>query len=518
LGGYAPSPGRITAQLRLRWTEPPKDHFAQAGENQKTSPLEGRSNNKNSSGMPPINLDDLKKIIALNELPDHHLQWILDHSEYREFADGDIIGKYGEEAQVMWMALEGKVDFYMYLNGRQVHYFTFENNNITGGVGGLLPYSRMKTYPGYSYATGDVKMLTIHKRHFQELERLNPDFIQKLIGYMTQRARAFATTQLQHEKVNALGNLAAGIAHELNNPAAAIRSNAAELSERIQVAPLLTKNLLEINLPAGQVQQILSLVRMKENSPPPQSGQTTLQRMQREEDLATWLAERGILNGEAAETFAEFGFTTEELETLQDGLENESFKSVVPWVENLVRSNKIIKDLADAATRISHLVASIKSHVNMDRTMELQPTNIHHDLENTLTLLGFKLREKNIEVIKKFSPAVGEIPAYVGELNQVWTNLIDNAIYALPKNGKLTIETSKDDKNVTVRIMDNGLGIPTEILSRIFDPFFTTKKVGDGTGIGLDIVNRVVKGHDGTIKVDSGPGQTVFSVCLPITH
>lgn len=154
----------------------------------------------------------------------------------------------------------------------------------------------------------------------------------------------------------------------------------------------------------------------------------------------------------------------------------------------------------------------------MDRTNDLQPTNIHKDLENTLTLLGFKLREKNIEVIKKFWPGMPEIPAYVGELNQVWTNLIDNAIFALQKNGTITIETSLDSKNLTVNIIDNGPGIPKEIQSRIFDPFFTTKKVGEGTGIGLDIVNRIVKGHEGAIKVSSEPGRTEFSVCIPIVH
>ncbi len=154
----------------------------------------------------------------------------------------------------------------------------------------------------------------------------------------------------------------------------------------------------------------------------------------------------------------------------------------------------------------------------MDRTNELQPTNIHQDIENTLTLLGFKLRNKNITVLKKFCSDMHDIPAYIGELNQVWTNIIDNAIYALSKDGQLTIETSCDARNVKVCIIDNGPGIPKDILSRIFDPFFTTKKVGEGTGIGLDIVNRVVKRHNGEIKVNSVPGRTEFSVCIPVVQ
>src|SRR6476620_815736 len=176
---------------------------------------------------------DLKKVVALRDLPDEQLRWILDRSEYQEYADGDIVAKYGDPADVMWITLVGKVTFYMYINGRQVYYFTFDNDNITGGIGGLMPYSRMKTIPGYSYALGEVKLLRLHKTYFPELEQLNPDFIQRLIGYMTERAKAFATMQLQYEKVNALGSLAAGIAHELNNPVAAINRISNELGMRL---------------------------------------------------------------------------------------------------------------------------------------------------------------------------------------------------------------------------------------------------------------------------------------------
>jgi signal transduction histidine kinase len=154
----------------------------------------------------------------------------------------------------------------------------------------------------------------------------------------------------------------------------------------------------------------------------------------------------------------------------------------------------------------------------MDRTNELQPTNIHTDIENTLTLLGYKLRDKNISVNKSFCEGLPEVQAYVGELNQVWTNIIDNAIYAVEKNGEIIIETSCDNTNINVKIIDNGAGIPEQILSRIFDPFFTTKKVGEGTGIGLDLVNRIIKRHKGEIKVNSQPGRTEFTICIPRTQ
>jgi len=468
--------------------------------------------------MQPVKTADLKNIIALSDLPDEHLQWILDHSEYQEYADGDIIAKYGQPADVMWFSLAGKIAFYMYINGRQVYYFTFENNHLTGGAGGLLPYSRMKTYPGYSYALGDVKLLRMNKKYFAELEALNPDLIQKLIGYMTERAKVFATTQLQHEKVSALGNLAAGIAHEMNNPAAAVSEISGELTKRLNRNYELTKKLLDCNITAEHFENIHLLVNQKENSLAENIKRTTLQRMEAEDAMEEWLEQNGVNKRETAETFSEYGFSIDELEYIRTDIGNESFKGVIPWLENLISCQKIIKDLAEASSRISNLVTSIKSHVHMDRTNDLQPTNIHRDIENTLTLLGFKLREKNIEVIKKFCDDMPEVPAYVGELNQVWTNLIDNAIFAMEKNGTLTVETVCTDKNITVAVIDNGGGIPHDILSRIFDPFFTTKKTGEGTGIGLDIVNRIVKNHHGEIKVNSEPGRTEFSVCIPLLN
>lgn len=468
--------------------------------------------------MPPVTLDNLKNVVGLSEMPDEHLQWILDRSKYEEHSSGGLISKFGDTAESMWIALAGKVDYYMNFNGRQVYYFTFDNDNITGGIGGLMPYSRMVTYPGYSYASGEVKLIRLHKKYFHDLEQLNPDFIQKLIGYMTERARVFATTQLHHEKVNALGNLAAGIAHELNNPAAAINRIAHELKKRLIHNYDLTKSLLRGNMTPEHLESLHGLVLQKKDAINNVVKLSALQRINNEDDMAEWLENNGVTARETAETLSEFGFTINEMQHVKNDLGDTAFTGALPWLENLLSSQKILKDLDDASTRISHLVGSIKSHVHMDRTNELQPTNIHQDIENTLTLLGFKIREKNISIIRKFYADLPDIPAYVGELNQVWTNLIDNAIYALENGGNITIETSIDDHNLHVMITDNGVGIPQTIQSQIFDPFFTTKKVGVGTGIGLDLVNRIIKKHNGNIKLASVPGKTEFAISIPLVQ
>jgi signal transduction histidine kinase len=359
----------------------------------------------------------------------------------------------------------------------------------------------------------------LHKKYFPELERLNPDFIQRLIGYMTERARIFATTQLQHEKVNALGNLAAGIAHELNNPAAAINRISSELNKRLNLNFELTEVLLNHNITPGLIRDIREIVQDNEKKHSTKTKISPLERIQKEDELNEWLHENGF-NGrsEAAEIFTEAGFSINDLERICNGVDKKAFPHVIDWLENLLSSEQIIKDLEDASGRISKLVGAIKSHVHMDRSNDFQYTDIHNDIENTLTLLGYKIREKNISVKKIFCEDMPEVEAYVGELNQVWTNIIDNAIYALSHNGELVIETTCDKNTVTVRITDNGIGIPKEILSRIFDPFFTTKKVGEGTGIGLDIVQRVIKQHNGEVKVTSEPGRTEFIISLPVSQ
>jgi signal transduction histidine kinase len=460
-------------------------------------------------------IEDLRKVIALSDLPDEHLQWIIDRAEYREYEDGELVIKTGQATNEMIFSVEGKILFYMDVNKKLVYYYTFENDSVTGGAGGLLPYSRMKTSLGNAYASGLVKVFILDKKYFPELEQLNPALIQRLIGYMTERARHFATQKLQYEKVNALGQLAAGIAHELNNPAAAINRISSELVKRLFQNYDLTEILLDKKINPDTIKSIRKMIENKK-AEARKEKLSPLQRIEKEDEIFDWLEQNGIANNrQSAETLAESLFSIDELENIRSSTGDDSFRQILLWLENVLSSQRIIKDLDDASCRISNLVGAIKSHVHMDRTNEMQPTNVHRDLENTITLLGYKLRDKNISISRKFCNNLTDVPAYIGELNQVWTNLIDNAIYAMEKGGELVIETNCNKKEVVVHIIDNGTGIPPEIVSRIFDPFFSTKKVGEGTGIGLDLVMRIVKRHNGEVKVSSVPGRTEFTVCIP---
>lgn len=466
--------------------------------------------------MNSVTREVLRKVIAFRDLPDDHLQWILERSEYKEFLDGQEIVRKGDPMEHMWILLDGAAPFYMDINGSQVHFYDFTNDELSGGVGGVLPYSRMLTSPGYSYASGTVKCLLLHKKHFPELEQLNQVLTQRLIASMTNRARIFATQQLQQEKINALGKLSAGIAHELNNPASAVNRISQELTQRLIRNFELTEKLFYHQINHSQIKYLRALVQERVSVKPVTNRITPLQRMELEDDTRSWLEHRNIPNAEAlSEAFVETGVTIMELEQVCEMAEETACADVLSWLENLITSQKIINDLEEASSRISTLVGAIKNHVHLDRSGGMQPTDIRDDIENTVTLMGHKFREKKIEVIREYQIQEAKAEAIRSELNQVWMNLMDNAIHAMEVNGKFVIRIYQNNNDLKVHFIDNGKGIPQEIMNRIFDPFFTTKKAGEGTGMGLDFVRKIIAGHHGDIKVFSQPGKTEFVICLP---
>ena len=234
-----------------------------------------------------------------------------------------------------------------------------------------------------------------------------------------------------------------------------------------------------------------------------------------EDDITDWLEERGIEDGtEIAEILAEFGFDLEVLEELYEYVPDQFFPPVANWFNSVLSTEKLVTEIDEASSRIAKLVKSVKSYTHMDQAPERQMADIREGIRNTFTILGHKIKKQQIDLKENFPEDMPQVKVFVSELNQVWTNLMDNAIDAMPHGGTLEIAADFDKDYLRVHIIDSGTGIPEEVIGSIFDPFFTTKEMGKGTGMGLDVVQRIVSQHQAVIQVKSQPGETKFTVCF----
>jgi signal transduction histidine kinase len=343
------------------------------------------------------------------------------------------------------------------------------------------------------------------------------ELTEALVHIMTSRVREFTALQQQNEKMVALGKLSASLAHELNNPAAAISRDADSLKKHIQCYPKLFKQLAGISMKEENAdlvnQKVLSVANRSARQP-----LGMLERSEKEEEIADWLTDHQVDNYDIAESLVDSGFTIEDLGELNGLIPDEYFLYVMSWISNNLLTEKMITDIQEASHRISSLVGSVKSYTHMDRGSDKQSIDIHSGIRSTLTMLNHKMKKANINLKEEFDPNLPRINGLSGELNQLWTNIVDNAIDAMEVNGKgtLHIKTEHDKDYVKVTIADDGPGIPDESKDHIFDPFFTTKEMGKGTGLGLDVVSRIIQQHNGTVKTDSVPGDTKFIVSLPL--
>ncbi len=459
-------------------------------------------------------LDTLKTFEQLKDVPEDQLQWLIDNSLDRTFQDGEMVATLGEEMSGPHFILSGK----LHLSGMQANgqwrEMTFEEGAITG----YLPFSRGKIMPGNSKSIGESHILTLKKDKMMEMIRENFELTQALVHVMTTRVRNFTALEQQNEKMMALGKLSAGLAHELNNPAAAIVRDSVSLRDHLKLQPHTFKKVINIQMSPGQVEamneELFRVLTDKDRK-----VMTLKQKNEREDELVDWLEERSVENSyDIAESLVEFNFCSFDLDRIAEHIPNDYLSPVFKWICSIVETERMVEDIQESARRIAELVSSVKTYTHMDRGTDKQFADIHIGIRNTLTMLGYKLRKGNIQVVEDFDHTLPPVKALIGELNQVWTNLIDNATDAMEPNGKgiLTIKTHKDRDSVKVSIIDNGPGIPQDVQSRIFDPFFTTKELGKGTGLGLEMVQRIVQQHRGSIKVISQPGQTEFEVCFPI--
>ena len=387
-----------------------------------------------------------------------------------------------------------------------------------GEVTGLLPFSRMVKYTGAGRASarGPLRILRIRKDQFGEMLARIPVLGQRLVSTMTDRVREATRAIQQREKMTALGTLAAGLAHELNNPAAAVRRDAEALETRVSGLADLAADLCSAGLDGPSLRSAWHAGRVAAAAPGAHAGRDGRSRL--EEALGEWLDEHGVAEAwTLAGALVDAGVTKADLETVGQHIPSDAVPSAVRWIETLVDATRLSLDIRAASARISELVQSVKTYSHMDRAGDKEAVDVREGLDSTLVMLGHKLKKKSLRLERDYAADLPKVTAYPGELNQVWTNLIDNAIDAAPEGGLIRIEAASDSAtSAAVRVIDNGPGVPLEIQSRIFEPFFTTKPVGQGTGLGLDIVERiVVQQHGGKVELESQPGRTIFTVRLP---
>ena len=464
---------------------------------------------------PTVTTEWLHSIEALEEVPADQLQWLIDHSECRTVPEGEYLFQAGDPIHGAYIVIRGKIKLY-YLQKQEII-----EVGILGpkDVSGALPFSRAKKITVNAKVLQETELMTLPIDKFRELVAQNYELTGAFVHVMTNRVRNFTSLQQQNEKMMALGKLSAGLAHELNNPAAAIVRGSESLVHHLQLEPDLFKDVINVRIEAKDVDFVTSkLFEILNRTEKPKL--TLVQRTEMEDEMRDWLEDHKVeCADDVAMNFMEYGFTCEDMEAFDKFIPAEYQSSVFNWINTNLVTERMVQDIREAAKRIFDLIQSVKNFTHMDQGKGKERIDIHTGIINTLKIMEYKLKKGNITVVKEFDPQLPQVMALVGELNQVWTNLIDNATDAMEVNGKgtLTIRTERDHSFAKISIIDDGPGVPEDIRSQIFDPFFTTKEIGKGTGLGLDVVQRIVVGqHHGSVKCTSVPGHTEFIVCLPI--
>jgi len=461
-------------------------------------------------------LESLRQFPAFATVPDAQLQWLIDHSEEESLPAHHTISKPNDVVDHLMLVLDGRIVIDSGQNGAGDDIARFGPHSFMG----VLPFSRLRQIRNRVITDAPSRVLRLHRDHLRELTQTHYELTEALVQQMTTRVREYTRQTQQEDKMASLGRLSAGLAHELNNPVAAVVRSADTLKEHMRATPDGFKAIMHLSLTDQQVDSVNEAFFAKVDQKTTTDATHRLSLMDRtmlEDDLTDWLDDHGVDDSvDLAGPLVEFGFTTDDLEKILDKIGDDNLAGVVSWLVNNLVIEKLVMDISEASKRISTLVGSIKNYTHMDRGAGKERVALGEGIRNTLTLLDHKLRSKHIAVTLNLPADLPMVCGWPGELNQVWTNLIDNAVDALPDGGQLTISSEPDREFVLTKVVDNGPGIPADIQDKIFEPFFTTKEIGKGTGLGLDIVQGVVKHHNGSIKVKSKPGETEFSVCLPV--
>src|SRR5579862_502461 len=452
----------------------------------------------------------LRGVPAFEGLPDDQIDWFLSQAQDLRVKAGDTYARQGDPADAMTVLLEGQFQWRGELGGE-----TLVVELKAGDVTGVLPFSRMKKFTLSGRALTDGRVLRFPAVLFPQLVQKMPELATRLVGLMSDRIREATRFEQQRDRLAALGKLSAGLAHELNNPASAAKRASSQLREMLKRIRDASHDLGRRELTASQKSEIerIEASLMQADTPP----LSALAASELEDELDSLLRshEQDDLWQLAAD-LAKKNFKPQDLEHLFAILDPPTARAALVRISALVEVAGVLNEIESSTSRISDLVKAIKEYTFMDQA-PVQNVDIVKTLETTLTILNHKLK-RGVTVHRDYQPLPMLVNSFGSEINQVWTNLIDNAIDAMGGKGDLTVRTYREDDCVVVEILDNGPGISPAVLPRIFEPFFTTKGVGEGTGLGLDTVQRIVKKHRGNVQVRSQPGETRFQVRLPLAQ
>jgi signal transduction histidine kinase len=460
----------------------------------------------------------LRKLFLFEKLTDEQLAWLAEHGWVIEAPSGATVLAEGEAAELFIVLLSGTITMSRKVGRDDVE--TVRTDQVGVYAGAMQAYVADRggqTYTATIRVVSDARFFVLRATDFAWMVRTWFPMAIHLLEGLFLGMRTSAHIVGQRQQLLALGALSAGLTHELNNPAAAAVRATASLRDRVagmrQKLAMLAKGDVDHRFLSMLVDVQDEAVRAVAEAP----RLTALEESEREDALNDWLDEHEVPNGwELAPIFVGAATTPEFLDKVADGAPPAMLEGAVRWLAYTLETELLMNEITDSVTRISSLVAAAKRYSNMDRAPH-ERVDVHLGLKSTLMMLASKL--EGIKVVKDFDHSLPKVPVYAGELNQVWTNLIDNAVQAMNGHGTLTVRTSMDGDRVRVEIGDTGPGVPEKLRQRIFEPFFTTKPVGQGTGLGLDISYRIVVGrHGGDLTFESRPGDTRFIVRLPLTE
>jgi signal transduction histidine kinase len=447
---------------------------------------------------------------TLGSAPREELAWIATHATLRLLKPGDVISRRGEVVAGLVILLSGRASIRVDRGAGRRKVMEWRGGDVTG----VLPFSRTMMPPGDTIVDEPAEILSLSRTDLPKLIHACYEVTSILVHVMTDRARQFTKSDLHDEKLLSLSKLAAGLAHELNNPASAAMRGAKSLAHVLKAADDAARSLGATRLTDAQLAELNTVADICMGAPV-ESTQATIALAEREDRIAGWLGKHGA-DLQAAESLAKTAVTVETLDRLALGLEAKTLRAALRWIAAGCAARALTIEIERATTRIHELVAAVKGFTQMDRALTPSPVDIARGLADTLAVLEGKARAKSVVVTIDAPRDLPRVYGYGAECNQIWEKLIDNALDAVAVAGHVSITAGHAGGFVVVCVIDDGPGIPAGIRGQIFDPFFTTKPVGRGTGLGLDIVRRLVQWHDGEIEVDSQPGRTVFRVSLPI--